>query len=64
MVYEYHDCRFVGNFIIDADFGAIDDPAKLDQDLRNIVGVLETGLFVGMADKVYFGAVDGSVYEK
>jgi len=30
----------------------------------NIPGVLETGLFVGMAEKAYFGQEDGAVREK
>ncbi|EEC14396.1 conserved hypothetical protein [Ixodes scapularis] len=29
-----------------------------------IPGVVETGLFVGMAQKVYYGLNDGSVTEK
>ncbi|HMR85170.1 MAG TPA: ribose-5-phosphate isomerase RpiA [Niabella sp.] len=41
-----------GNYIIDADFGLIEDPAALDQQLNNIVGVVEHGLFIGMAHKV------------
>ncbi len=41
-----------GNYIIDADFGLIEDPAALDQKLNNIVGVVEHGLFIGMAHKV------------
>lgn len=53
-----------GNFIIDADFGDIVDPAALDAQLRAIVGVVETGLFVKMTTKVYFGAEDGSVKSK
>jgi ribose 5-phosphate isomerase A len=52
------------NFIIDADFGDIADPAALDAQLRAIVGVVETGLFVGMTTKVYFGAEDGTVKSK
>jgi ribose 5-phosphate isomerase A len=51
-------------FIIDADFGKLDDPAVLDQQLRAIVGVVETGLFVGMASHIFFGEADGSVSEK
>jgi ribose 5-phosphate isomerase A len=41
-----------GNLIIDCDFGTIADPALLDRRLREIVGVVETGLFVGMAELV------------
>ncbi len=42
-----------GNFIVDVDFGPIDTPKKLESQLRVIPGVVETGLFVGMADIVY-----------
>lgn len=50
-----------GGFIIDADFGIINDPKALDTQLRNIIGVIETGLFIHMACKAYFGNADGSV---
>jgi ribose 5-phosphate isomerase A len=42
-----------GNFIVDVDFGPIDTPKKLGSQLRGVPGVVETGLFVGMADIVY-----------
>ncbi len=38
-----------GNFIIDCTMGAIADPGALNRQMRQIVGVVETGLFVGMA---------------
>ncbi|SDG34305.1 ribose 5-phosphate isomerase A [Pedobacter terrae] len=41
-----------GNVIIDADFGLIDDPAKLASDLNQINGLLAHGLFVNMTSKV------------
>jgi ribose 5-phosphate isomerase A len=44
-----------GNMIIDAFFGIIREPEKLERKLKGIVGVVETGLFVGMADVVYLG---------
>jgi ribose 5-phosphate isomerase len=50
-----------GNFIIDVDFGPINDPPALDQRLKNIAGVLGTGLFVGVASRAYFGQINGSV---
>ena len=52
-----------GNFIIDADFGVVREPAKLNTQLLALPGVVETGLFVGMAEKAYFGQQDGSVQE-
>ena len=39
-----------GNFIIDCTMGAIADPGALNRQMRQIVGVVETGLFVGMAN--------------
>ena len=50
-----------GNFIIDADFGLIENPAELHLNLIQIVGVVETGLFCAMADHVYFAMHDGSI---
>ncbi len=52
-----------GNFIIDVAFGPIDDPPGLNRSISAIVGVLETGLFCGMATKAYLGMEDGSVQE-
>lgn len=50
-----------GNFIVDADFGVINNPAELHLKLLNIPGVLETGLFINLAVKAYIGMDDGSV---
>lgn len=50
-----------GNLILDADFGAIADPAALEVRIKMIPGVVETGLFCGMAKVAYFGQEDGSV---
>jgi len=47
-----------GNFIIDVDFGLIDKPAELEKKLKMIPGIVETGLFVDMADLVYLGKLD------
>ena len=44
-----------GNVIIDADFGLIRHPAKLERELKKFPGVIETGLFVKMADIIYIG---------
>ena len=45
-----------GNFIIDLKFPKpLDDPAKTAVDLKMIPGVVETGLFIGMADEVHVG---------
>lgn len=50
-----------GNFIIDARFGIIEDPAALEATLNNIPGVVENGIFAGMANVVYMGKGDGSL---
>jgi ribose 5-phosphate isomerase A len=50
-----------GNFIVDADFHIIKEPANLNQKLRDIVGVIDTGLFIKMTSIVYIGNKDGTV---
>lgn len=49
-----------GNYILDCAFGAIPDPASLHQELKLLVGVVETGLFVGMADLALIGSEHGT----
>jgi ribose 5-phosphate isomerase A len=44
-----------GNIVMDATFGPIDKPATLEAKLKMIPGVVETGLFVGLADIAYLG---------
>ncbi len=44
-----------GNFVIDVDFGFIDKPKDLDMKLHQIPGVVETGLFIGIAKVAYVG---------
>lgn len=41
-----------GNLVLDVHFSAIPNPAELERTLNNIPGVLENGLFVGLADRV------------
>ena len=50
-----------GNFLVDGDFGLVKSPSKLERRLRAIPGVLETGLFVGMVDRVFVGHRNGKV---
>uniref|UniRef100_A0A0K8WH23 ribose-5-phosphate isomerase n=1 Tax=Bactrocera latifrons TaxID=174628 RepID=A0A0K8WH23_BACLA len=52
-----------GNFILDWHFkqNCDCDWAKVNSELLQIPGVVETGLFVNMAAKAYFGMNDGSV---
>ena len=48
-----------GNVILDCTFDAIADPAAMNAALKAITGVVETGLFVGIATRVLAGTADG-----
>lgn len=50
-----------GNLVLDADFGKIEKPTVLERRLKAIPGLLETGLFINMADIVYVGLRTGKV---
>lgn len=39
-----------GNYILDCEFGPINDPASLEKDINLMPGVVECGLFIGIAD--------------
>lgn len=52
-----------GNLLGDVDVGEIEDPERLDIFLRSIAGVLETGLFPKLADKIIIGERDNSIKE-
>jgi len=49
------------NFIVDVDFGLIEDPESLDIKLKAIPGVLETGLFIQMISTAYIGEESGKI---
>ncbi len=49
-----------GNLVLDCEFGAVEDPAALAADLSAVPGVVEHGLFVGMADVVVVGTGEGA----
>lgn len=48
-----------GNVILDCAFGQIDDPEGLDDVLQLVPGVVETGLFIGIADVAIIAGPDG-----
>jgi ribose 5-phosphate isomerase A len=50
-----------GNYILDCTCGAITDPAALESALARIVGVVDSGLFVGMADVAFVAGPAGVV---
>jgi ribose 5-phosphate isomerase A len=52
-----------GNALLDCAFGRIDAPAELDRSLREIHGVVATGLFIGLTSRVLVAHADGSVEE-
>jgi len=47
-----------GNFVIDAEFGAIDDPGRLSDAINAFVGAIEHGIFLNV-DEVHIGTADG-----
>ncbi|MHA1529262.1 MAG: ribose-5-phosphate isomerase RpiA [Alphaproteobacteria bacterium] len=49
-----------GHYIVDLDLGRIGDPARLNAGLNVIPGVVETGLFCGIAATVVVGGPDGT----
>lgn len=53
-----------GNYILDCAFGMILDPADLEEKIKGIVGVVEVGLFINLADLVLVGRSDGTVAER
>lgn len=53
-----------GNIILDAYFGPIADPAGPAEAIRRRPGIVEHGLFVGMASEVIVAAEDGLVVRR
>jgi ribose 5-phosphate isomerase A len=51
-----------GHHILDCNFGKIADPPALAEKLRSIPGVVEHGLFIGMAEMAFVGN-DGRVVQ-
>lgn len=50
-----------GNYILDCDFGKIEDPVKITVELNKLPGVVENGIFAEMAEIVVVGYNDGQV---
>jgi ribose 5-phosphate isomerase A len=48
-----------GHYIVDCAFGPIASPAKLEYELNSMVGLVEHGLFLGMATQVIVAGQDG-----
>jgi ribose 5-phosphate isomerase A len=50
-----------GNLILDCHFGVLTDAGQLEQDLSRTIGVVETGLFIGMATTALVATPSGLV---
>lgn len=48
-----------GNPILDCSFGQIENPAALAEKLSSIPGIVEHGLFIGLAERVLIGRAEG-----
>lgn len=48
-----------GHYILDASFGHISDPVGLEQALHRVPGVVETGLFIGIATEALIASPRG-----
>ena len=48
-----------GNYILDCDFGAIENLERLARQLEGRAGIVEHGLFIELADEVIIGLKDG-----
>jgi len=46
-------------YIIDCDFGKLNDPEALEIEINKIPGVIENGLFIDLADEVIAGSKQG-----
>lgn len=54
-----------GLYVFDMHFGApLPDIETLEQDLKAVVGVVETGLFVGLCRRLVIGYADGRIEER
>ena len=48
-----------GNRILDCNFDRISDPARLEERIRHVVGVIESDLFIGRTDPVFVADAAG-----
>ncbi|MDE2997614.1 MAG: ribose-5-phosphate isomerase RpiA [Gemmatimonadota bacterium] len=53
-----------GNHILDCAFGPIEAPEDLERRIAAICGVVESGLFVGLAHRIVIGNADGTLEER
>jgi ribose 5-phosphate isomerase A len=48
-----------GNYLLDCDFGGIDDPAALERAIKALPAVVESGLFVGLTGAIVIAGAAG-----
>jgi ribose 5-phosphate isomerase A len=48
-----------GNYILDCAFGRIESAITLQRELDGVVGVIEHGLFIGLASQALVGTAEG-----
>ncbi|MGL6298556.1 MAG: ribose-5-phosphate isomerase RpiA [Methanobacteriaceae archaeon] len=48
-----------GNFVVDANFGLIENPVEMEKELNSIPGVVENGIFSEIVDKAIIGTSEG-----
>jgi ribose 5-phosphate isomerase A len=48
------------NYLLDCDFGLIDNPTVLGASLKNLYGVVDSGLFIDIARRAIVGKRDGT----
>jgi ribose 5-phosphate isomerase A len=53
-----------GNYILDCNFGKIDNPPALESAINAICGVVECGLFINLVQHVIIGKTDGTIEER
>jgi len=50
-----------GNYIYDCKFDAINDPEGMDSEIGSVPGVVENGLFIGLATAIVIGTERGAI---
>ncbi|RLI81917.1 ribose 5-phosphate isomerase A, partial [Archaeoglobales archaeon] len=54
-----------GNFILDVDFGALENPGELEARLNRIAGVVDNGIFPAeIIDRVIVGGKSAKILKK
>jgi len=48
-----------GHYIVDVETEFLEDPYEMEARLKSIPGVVESGLFCGLADRAFLGTTDG-----